>query len=303
MAVNKGVLKGLIYISRNSSLSFENFFEWDSYSLDEGEYFMPPELLSIYGTEIYADLKPEQIRELSRIEAIQVVYLYAYTESVMCYYLARHLVKSDFWSEEHAFILREQIEEYRHQDMFLRWLEILGKDFHPVSRFTKWWTWLEAIILPARYFFLLQIAIELISREVGRLCFQDMKVNKLVRDLCLMHEREEARHITFSDTYIEEAFKNAGFFTRTFWWICIALDIAFINHFYIYPWMYRKAWIRDDDNLYKIARKNIRSNKVKNMLTGSAIEFLRKHNWITWGNVWIFRTFTWITNKEVYGKD
>lgn len=96
MAVNKGVLKGLIYISRNSSLSFENFFEWDSYSLDEGEYFMPPELLSIYGTEIYADLKPEQIRELSRIEAIQVVYLYAYTESVMCYYLARHLVKSDF---------------------------------------------------------------------------------------------------------------------------------------------------------------------------------------------------------------
>ncbi len=236
--VNTSTIHTLVGISRNTSLSFEKFFEWDSYSLDDGEYFMPPELLSIYGTEAYTNLTKEQKRELSRIEAIQVIYLYAYTESVMCYYLARHLVKSDFWSEEHAFILREQIEEYRHQDMFLRWLEILGKDFHPVSRFTKWWTWLEAIILPARYFFLLQIAIELISREVWRICFQDMKVNKLVRDLCLMHEREEARHIAFSDTYIEKAFQDSGFFARTFWGIYIALDIAFINHFYIYPSMY-----------------------------------------------------------------
>ena len=81
---------------------------------------MPPELLSIFGTPLFDQLSPIQIRELSRLEVIQILYLYAYTESVMCLYLARHLVKSDFGSDEHAFILREQIEEYRHQDMFLR---------------------------------------------------------------------------------------------------------------------------------------------------------------------------------------
>lgn len=301
--VNNLSVQKLTEVSRNTSLSFEEFFEWDKYSVDEGEYFMPPELLSIYGTDDYANLTREQIRELSRIEAIQVMYLYAYTESVMCYYLARHLVKSEFWSEEHAFVLREQIEEYRHQDMFLRWLEILGKDFHPMSRFTKWWTWLEAIILPARYFFLLQITIELISREVWRMCFQDKKVNKLVRDLCLMHEKEEVRHVAFSDGYLEKAFKNAGFFARTFGGMCIALDIAFINHFYIYPWMYQKSWIWNDGDMYKLARKNIRSNKVKNMLTWDAIEFLRQHHWITWANSWMFRVFTWITYQEVYERD
>ena len=81
---------------------------------------MPPELLSIYGTPLYATLNQVQIRELTRIEVVQVLYLYLYTESVMCYYLARHLVKADIGSLEHAFVLREQIEEYRHQDMFLR---------------------------------------------------------------------------------------------------------------------------------------------------------------------------------------
>ena len=296
-------LSQLTTVSRKTSHSFEEFFQWDNYSKDDWEYFMPPELLSLYGTTILDTMPPEQIRELSRLEAIQVLYLYAYTESVMCLYLARHLVKSDFGSREHAFILREQIEEYRHQDMFLRWLEILGKDYQPMTRFTRWWTWLEAMILPAKYFFLLQISIELISREVGRSTFSDRRVNRLVRDLSLMHEREEARHISFSDSYLEDAFRDAGFITRTFGGICIVLDIAFINHFYIYPWIYKKAWIENDRECYKIARKNIKNNPVKNMMTGSALEFLKKHDWITWGNAWIFHALTCITKDKIYGKD
>lgn len=127
-------------LSRNSSHTFESFFKWDTYSITNDTVFMPIELLSLYNTPIFDTLSSEQIRELSRLEVIQVLYLYAYTESVMCLYLARHLVNSDFGSVEHAFVLREQIEEYRHQDMFLRGLEILGKDYYPMHRFHKWWT-------------------------------------------------------------------------------------------------------------------------------------------------------------------
>lgn len=296
-------IKTLTELSRKSSHSHEEFFDWWTYSLQDGEYFMPPELLSIYDTPLYATLSDPQIRELTRIESIQIIYLYAYTESVMCYYLARHLVKSDFGSEEHAFVLREQLEEYRHQDMFLRWLEILGMDFQPMSRFTKWWTWLEAIILPAKYFFLLQITIELISREMGRLIFSDHRVNQLVRDISLMHEREEALHIAFSDTYLQRSFQDAGFFVRTFGGICMALDIAFINTFYIYPWLYKKAWIENDQLFYREARKAIRKSLVKNMLTWSALEFLRKYDWITWANAGIWLIFTWITREKIYGKN
>ena len=293
----------LTKISRDDSHSFEEFFQWDRYSWDDGDYYMPPELLSIFGTPLFDQLSPIQIRELSRLEVIQILYLYAYTESVMCLYLARHLVKSDFGSDEHAFILREQIEEYRHQDMFLRWLEILGKDYKPMTRLARWWTWLEAMILPAKYFFLLQITIELISREIGRLTFSDKRVNALVRDLSLMHEREEARHISFSDSYLEDIFRNSWFITRTLWGICIALDIAFINHFYIYPWMYKKAWIENDAECYKVAQKNIKNSPLKNMMTGSALEFLKKHSWITWANAWIFQALTGITKEKIYGKN
>lgn len=296
-------LSKLTVLSRNSSQSFESFFDWESYDIEHNSLFLPIELISIYGSKEFEVLTPWQIRELSRIEAIQILYLYAYTESVMCLYLARHLVKSDFGSEEHAFILREQIEEYRHQDMFLRWLEILGKDFNPMSWFTRWWTGVEAIILPAKYFFLLQITIELISREVWRMTFPDSWVSKLVRDLSLMHEREEARHIAFSDHYLEEAFRDAWFFVRTLAWFCIALNIAFINHFYIYRGIYTKAEIWNDINLYKIARIKIRENPLKNMLTGSALAFLQKYKWMTWANAWMFHICTSITYEKIYGKN
>lgn len=295
------IIRNLTRISRESSKSFEDFFDWNQYKKDDGQYYMPPELLSIYGSELYEKLTEKQLRELTRIEAIQTLYLYAYAESVMCYYMARHLVKSDFWSEEHAFILREQIEEYRHQDMFLRALEILGKDYKPMSKFTKWWTGFEAIVLPPKIFFLLQIAIELVTREIWRLTFPDERIHPLVRDLCMIHEREEARHVTFSNAYIENAYKRDGFFMRTIAGICIALDIAFLHHFYVYPWMYKKAWISEDLKYYKTAKKFILRSEVKNMMTGSAREFLSKHWWITWANEWLFRLLTGITKNKIYG--
>lgn len=93
---NDEFISHMIDASRNESRSFEDFFQWKKYQPDEGAYFMPPELLSIYDTDIYNELSHDQIRALTRIEAIQTLYLYAYTESVMCYYMARHLVKSDF---------------------------------------------------------------------------------------------------------------------------------------------------------------------------------------------------------------
>lgn len=89
-------ISNLTRISRETSKDFEDFFDWSLYKKDDGQYYMPPELLSIYGSEVFDTLTQGQIRELTRIEVIQTLYLYAYTESVMCYYMARHLVKSDF---------------------------------------------------------------------------------------------------------------------------------------------------------------------------------------------------------------
>lgn len=39
------------------------------------------------------------------------------------------------------------------------------------------------------------------------------------------------------------------------------------------------------------------------MMTGSALEFMKKHRWITWANAWIFQALTGITQEKIYGKD
>lgn len=67
--------------------------------------------------------------------------------------------------------------------------------------------------------------------------------------------------------------------------------------------MYEKAGILDDEICYKTAKKLILKSKVRNMMTGSALEFLRKHRWFTWANAWVFVIFTGITKDKIYGTD
>lgn len=52
-----------------------------------------------------------------------------------------------------------------------------------------------------------------------------------------------------------------------------------------------------------MARKAIRKNPTKNMLTGCARDFLLRYNWITWGNAWIFRLITGISPEKLAKKD
>ena len=83
--------------------------------------------------------------------------------------------------------------------------------------------------LSARRFFLLQIIVELISDDFGKMCYNNSQVNKLVQDVSKYHSIEEARHIIFAQQYIDQALQDLNIFERTFGGIIMALDIYFMN--------------------------------------------------------------------------
>ena len=290
-------LHALTKLSREKSLFYETFLKWDEYIFDEKLvwkiWFIDETLISIYWTQEYVNLTDFQKKHLSYLEVCQIIYTYASTEAIMCLFMAKLILKYPIWTPECNFILREQIEEYRHQDMFERSLDILQSKHCEISNFWKFTMKLEALYIKDRYFFILQIVIEIVSWDFWRKCIDNKDVLKLMRDISQIHEIEESRHIDFAKIMLDDYFKNAWFFTKTLWGWFVFFDILFINTHYLKIENFKRLWVENYKELYKIAKKNWRKNKLKNFSGNRWMDFLNRYGFITWANKWAFKLFLW----------
>ena len=298
--MNFSKIDNLTKISREKSLFYENFFKWEDYLFSDdmvwNVWFLDESLISIYWTKEYYKLTLFQKKHLSYLEVCQIIYTYATTEAIMCLFLARLILKYSIWTPQYNFILREQIEEYRHQDMFERSLKILQSKHCEISNFWKFTMKFEALYIPSKYFFVLQIVIEIISWDFWRKCIEKKDVFKLIRDSSIIHEIEEARHIDFAKLMLDDYFKNSWFFTKTLWGWFVFFDILFINAHYLKIENFKILWVENYKELYKIAKKNRKKNKLKNFNSKRWVDFLNRYWFITWWNRWAFKLFLGFKN-------
>jgi len=290
----------LIKTSREKSLFFEEFYDWKNYEFSESMiwnvWFIDEELISIYWTDEYNNLTEFQRKKLSHLECCQIIYTYASSEAIFCLFLARVLLRYNLWTPEYNFILREQIEEYRHQDMFTRVLEILKSKHTEISNFWKYTMKLESLNVFPKYFYILQVVIEIISWDFWWKCIQNKYVHKLVRDASIIHELEEKRHIEFAKIMLDRYFENSWYFWKTLGGWFVLLDILFINAHYIKIENFEKLWVDNYKHLYKVAKNNRKKSKLKNFNSKRWMNFINKYWFITSWNRWAFRFFLGFKN-------
>jgi hypothetical protein len=121
----------LIKISKDKPLLPETFVPWSILPLPEDE-FLPEKLNSLSGLPFYDSLTPAQKKELGRHEVVQVMYSYGWSEGLFCLFMNRYILTLQPDNVEYKFLLRELIEEFRHQEMFAQAIAHLnGKPIKP----------------------------------------------------------------------------------------------------------------------------------------------------------------------------
>src|ERR1700679_4110633 len=129
-------IERLIKISKERPLLPETFVPWHEVRKAD-ELFLPEYLNSLEGLDVYDTLTEVQKIELGRHEAVQVMYAYGWSEGLFCLFMNRYLLTLQPDNVEYLFLLRELIEEFRHQEMFARAIQQLdGKPIKP-SRMHK----------------------------------------------------------------------------------------------------------------------------------------------------------------------
>jgi len=172
--------------------------DWDA-PLDPGKFYLPPRLVSLYGTPMWDEMTREQQIELSRQELVNTLSAGIWFENMLNQSLLRTILHEDPTSRSTHYKLTELGDETRHMIMFGKAIERIGAK--PVRPRRLHRMVINALPLAFQRGSMLWVA-ALIGEEIfdslQRQMMDDPELQPIIQRLMRIHVTEEARHIQFA---------------------------------------------------------------------------------------------------------
>ncbi|MGE2688551.1 AurF N-oxygenase family protein [Mycolicibacterium pulveris] len=171
--------------------------DWDA-PLDPDKFFLPPHVVTLYGTPVWDTMTREQQIELSRQELVNILSAGIWFENILNQALLRDLMHRDVRAASTHYSLTELGDETRHMVMFGKVIERLGAEPVQPRR------WQRAVInaLPLLFRGPILWGAALVGEEIfdalQRLILEDPDLQPIVKRLMRIHVTEEARHIQYA---------------------------------------------------------------------------------------------------------
>lgn len=235
-------IERLIRISKQKPLMPETYIPWDLQEEDV-HVLLPEKLVSLSGHPVYTTLSKAQKRELARREVVQAMYAYAWSEGLFCFFMSRYILHRRPDDLERRFLLREVIEESRHQEMFAATIDKLGRKPVPVNRFHRVVASLTVKHLPADLAFMSCLAVEMMADCYGDQLHHTPGTYPVLQKVAQLHNIEEARHILFTKALLRQYTEKAGFWRKSLYSLVVLLNMRFFQSTYVRTEIYRAVGV------------------------------------------------------------
>jgi hypothetical protein len=187
----------LLESSAKNSFDPDRDLDWEA-PLEEGKWFWPPELVSLYDTPMWKRMSEEQRFDLARHEAASLTSLGIWFEIILMQLLVRHIYDKSVTSAHVRYALTEIADECRHSMMFARVIEKGGAPTYSVPRIHHNLARVLKTVSTTPGSFACTLLGEEILDWMQRLTFPDERVQTLVRGVTRIHVVEEARHVRYA---------------------------------------------------------------------------------------------------------
>jgi hypothetical protein len=280
-------IERLIKISKERPLMPETYVPWQEEPLHD-DLYLPETLTSLQGLPVYDTLTVQQKKDLGRHEIVQVLYSYGWGEALFCVFMSKFILDLPPDSPEHRFLVREIIEEYRHQEMFAQTITKLNGSPLLQTLMHRFSGRVSTKYLPADYLFMGSLSVELITDVYGNQARRSPEIYKVIRKVFELHTIEEGRHIHFTKGLLERYTAKAGYIKKTLYSFVILMNIYFVRTMYVRKEIYERIGLQNPDAVFKEAQKNYREKVTQNCL-GQIIEFVQSWGGFNTATRWAWR--------------
>ncbi|PRX44212.1 para-aminobenzoate N-oxygenase AurF [Prauserella shujinwangii] len=244
----------LLKSSANKFYDPEVDIDWNA-PLAEGKRYIPEHRSTLYGTDLWERLTPEQRVELGKHELASVATNGIWFEILLMQMLLKELYDADPTTSHAQYALTEIADECRHSTMFARMAERIGcPPYGPVAFRRRLGKILPTIGYgPALYGSIL-VAEEVLDR-LQREQMNDPQIQPLVRMVNRIHVLEEARHVTFAREEVTRGMARLSKAELGYQRLLIAIVSHEITRSLVNPAVYKAVGIRPRDG-YRAAMNN-----------------------------------------------
>ncbi|MFF0488283.1 diiron oxygenase [Nocardia sp. NPDC004068] len=261
--------------------------DWDA-PLDPGKLFLPAEIVSLYGTELWESMTPEQRRELSRQELANVLSVGIWFENLLNRLLLRELMNGDPTSRRSHYTLTEMGDECRHMMMFGKLIDrIEARPYwpEPVGRLVI--SSLQ-LLLRGSMVWVGALVGEEIFDALQRKTLDDPELQPLVSRAMRIHVTEEARHIGFARDALARRVPTMSRAELAYTRLCVAVAAPLFVHLMTNRHMYDRAGL-DGHAAKRAARANPHARRALATGAENLGAFLDKQGLIGPAGKWLWR--------------
>lgn len=274
-----GVLERLLSSSQQLSYDPNTEVDWDA-PTDPLQHGVNPEWCTLYGTDLWESMTPEQQATLTRHEAASVASIGIWFEMLLQQMLLEDIYTKDYSSPEFQFALTEIADECRHSIMFARGAELIAgqsykpaKRLHQAARLLKW-------IARGEVAYTSILVAEEVLDVMQRDWMRGENVVPQMKTICKIHVVEESRHMKFARHETIEAMKTAGPIRRQVSAAMIALIGYYIVQSLVRPGVYEAAGL-DVKQAREVARNNRHHHALMRLSCVHLMDFLSEAGLLT----------------------
>jgi hypothetical protein len=248
--------------------------DWDA-PLDPDKFYLPPKVVSLYGTDMWnAMSRPQQI-ELSRQELVNTLSAGIWFENMLNQSLLRDILHKDPTAKATHYSLTELGDETRHMVMFGKAIERVGARPVQPKRYQR--MVINALPLAFRGAFLWVAALigEEIFDSLQRQMMDDPELQPMVQRLMRIHVTEEARHIQFARDGLRKRVREMP--RRNRWLVANINGVGgvFFRYLFTNPAPYGRAGL-DGREARRVARANANYHQVQRVGFAPLAAFLEE---------------------------
>jgi hypothetical protein len=240
--------------------------DWDA-PLEPDKYYLPPVLVSLYGTPYWNELTEEQRIELSRQEMANILSVGIWFENLLNRALLLRLMREDHTKPFAHYALTEMGDECRHMTMFGKAIGLSGARMFRLRAPERVVAAVLPFLMGGSTLWVLALVGEEIFDALQRRWMTDPQLQPAISQLMRIHVTEEARHIKFAREGVVHERQQMSRLGRVWASTMLGLAAIYFAVAFTNPAAYRRAGL-DPKRALKEARSNEHFAEIK--ITGFA---------------------------------
>ncbi|MEN8650930.1 diiron oxygenase [Streptomyces sp. 21So2-11] len=259
------VAERLLESSAKHSFDPDTELDWEA-PVEEGKWFWPPELVSLYDTPLWHKMSEDQRMDLARHEAASLASLGIWFEIILMQLLVRHIYDKPVTSNHVRYALTEIADECRHSIMFGKMIEKGGAPNYPVPRLYHNLARVLKTVSTTPGSFAATLLGEEILDWMQRLTFPDERVQTLVRGVTRIHVVEEARHVRYAREELRRQMVTAPLWERELTRVSCGEAARVFSRCFVNPKVYENVGL---DRRQAIAQVKASGHRAEVMQSGA----------------------------------